>query len=304
MFERLVSRARDIRHDSNGAVAIQMALSLTALLGAAGLATDLGLVYYKQRQMQTAADAAAFSAALDLVSPNTCANSTTYLTDVLAVAGKNGFVSGKNGVTVTPHCPPATAANAANNNAVQVVIQQTQPSLLSSLVDYAGGFNVSAQAVAGSKVPAVSTCILALSGSGVSLYGGDTIVAPSCIVASQTSVYVRCGTYISAQAVDFVSRYAWGSTGCPNIYPLPKQAPVTSIPDPLASQSGIVAANARAVAAGTLTGPTIPAITWPSMPSMATMPSGGVEYHFSWWGAPACRADVQRRPAPCRRPGR
>lgn len=50
-------------HRQRGAVAIMYALMLTVLLGFAGLAVDLGLVYYRKAQLQNAVDTLALAAA-------------------------------------------------------------------------------------------------------------------------------------------------------------------------------------------------------------------------------------------------
>lgn len=226
-LERLAERAHEFGRDRAGVVAIQMALTLTALLGMAGLATDVGLVYFKQRQMQTAADAAAFSGAV-LVQANNCSNST-YQTaaqnEALAVATQNGFTTSQsNGVTVTALCPPpaASAVDAGNNNAVQVVIQQTQSPLLSSLV-YSGSFAVKAQSVAlvtstqttTTVAPAACTagsscaCILQTQpsvSSGIQLTGGGANLSlTACgIIACSTHTSLSIsggGTSITAQSV-------------------------------------------------------------------------------------------------------
>ena len=90
----------------------------------ARLATDVGYAYYMHRQMQSAADAAAFSAAIAKSS-----GSPAISTEAYAVAGQVGFVNGANGVTVTvnnpPVSPPASATDAANTSAVQVIIQSS-----------------------------------------------------------------------------------------------------------------------------------------------------------------------------------
>ena len=122
----------------DGAVAIQMALISVVLLGMTGLATDVGYAYYVHRQMQSAADTAAFSAAIAK------SNNSPSTTEAYAVAGQVGFVNGANGATVTvnnpPVSPPATATDAANASAIQVIVQQplTLP-LISAVCSMLGG---------------------------------------------------------------------------------------------------------------------------------------------------------------------
>jgi len=64
MFTRFAASARNFLHAEDGAVAIQLALSMVVLIGMGALAIDVGYALSKQRQMQSAADAAAFSAAV------------------------------------------------------------------------------------------------------------------------------------------------------------------------------------------------------------------------------------------------
>jgi hypothetical protein len=60
----LIDRREQLRSD-RGAIAITVALSLVALLGAAAIAVDLGYVWSQRRNMVTATDAAALAAARD-----------------------------------------------------------------------------------------------------------------------------------------------------------------------------------------------------------------------------------------------
>ena len=56
--------------DCRGVTSTLMALSFMGMLGFAGLATEVGLWYVKKRSMQSAADSAAFSAAIALSTGN------------------------------------------------------------------------------------------------------------------------------------------------------------------------------------------------------------------------------------------
>ncbi len=72
--------------DRKGAVAVLTALTLTSLLGFAGLGTDATLWYVAKRNMQGAVDVAAYSAATAEVSG---ANSTGFTAAAKAVARNN-----------------------------------------------------------------------------------------------------------------------------------------------------------------------------------------------------------------------
>lgn len=180
MFKRVAALARNIRQSEEGAVAIQMAFMLFAMIGMAALATDIGFALYKHRQMQAAADAAAYSAAI----AKSTGHPATFSTEAYAVAGQVGFVNGASGVTITvnrpPVSPPASATDAANANAIQVIVQQPQSLPLVSLL-YSGAFNLAAQAVATSG--SGSGCALQLSASanpGVTINNGATVTLKSC----------------------------------------------------------------------------------------------------------------------------
>ena len=189
MFTRFAASARNFLHAEEGAVAIQLALTMVVLIGMGALAIDVGYALYVQRHMQAAADASAFSAAIATSTGHPAAVST----EAIAVAGASGFVNGSNGVVVTfnstPVSPPATAADAANASAVQVIIRQSLTLPLVSAVcpllpggGCSGAFSVGAQAVAtvgGGSTP----CAVQLSSSanpGVTISNGATITLDSC----------------------------------------------------------------------------------------------------------------------------
>jgi Flp pilus assembly protein TadG len=125
MFTRFAALALSFLQAKEGVVAIQMAIMMPLLIGMGALAIDVGFVLEKQRQMQSAADAAAYSAAI----AKTTGYPAAFSTEAYAVAGKVGFVNSANGVTVTVNNPtvsPLNAANAANASAIQVIVQQPQ----------------------------------------------------------------------------------------------------------------------------------------------------------------------------------
>ena len=70
--------------DCRGVTSTLMALSFMGMLGFAGLATEVGLWYVKKRSMQSAADSAAFSAAIAL-------STGLFQTEAQSVAGDIRF---------------------------------------------------------------------------------------------------------------------------------------------------------------------------------------------------------------------
>jgi len=138
--------------DGNGTVATMFALSLTFILGIAGLALEVGLWYRNIRAMQNAADSAVVAAALN--------NSSSYQAEAKAVAAHYGFQDGTNGTSVTvlnnQACP------GGQSTCYSVAIQQPAPQFLSELVGaVAPTLNGAALANSGRQY-----CLLALASSG------------------------------------------------------------------------------------------------------------------------------------------
>jgi uncharacterized membrane protein len=84
-----------LRHQHSGQVLLLSVFSMLALIGIAGLAVDIGLLYSTRRQMQTAADAAGIAGANALQT----SQSQNYELAAADVAGLNGFTNGQSGVT-------------------------------------------------------------------------------------------------------------------------------------------------------------------------------------------------------------
>src|SRR6185369_5317861 len=88
----------------------------------AGLALDAGYMYFHKRRMQTAADAGAYGAALELLRGNTGTTTAAARNDTAL----NGFTNGSNGVTVTVNSPPASGSKTGNADFVEVIITHPQ----------------------------------------------------------------------------------------------------------------------------------------------------------------------------------
>ena len=221
MFIRFTVFARNVLQAKEGAVAIQMALTMVVLIGMGALTIDVGYALYVQRHMQAAADASAFSAAI----AKSTGHPATLSTEALAVAGASGFVNGSNGVVVTfnpqPVSPPATAADAANASAVQVIITQSLSLPLISAVcpllpggGCSGAFTVAAQAVATAATASTSaacdpitnpsaqcTCALQLSPAATPSAGAITIGNGANIQLTQCGIQA-CSTATPALTVN------------------------------------------------------------------------------------------------------
>lgn len=163
-----------------GSVAIQLALSSVVILGMAALGIEITFLLYKHRQMQAAADAAAFSAAV----AKKAGYPADFSLEARAATAAVGYVNGIDGVAVTVNSPPKNGNYTASGSAVEVVISQSQALSLVTLFQ-TGLVSVGASAVA---VPGGSSafCILGLDASAsatVRILNNGTVASTTCGVA-------------------------------------------------------------------------------------------------------------------------
>jgi hypothetical protein len=116
---------------------------LSALIGMTALGTEMTFLTFKHRQMQSAADAAAQSAATAIAK----GYPDDFRVEAYAVAAQVGFVNGASGVTVTVNQPPTSGTHTADSTAIEVIISQPQTLALVSVFRSAL-FDVSVRAVA------------------------------------------------------------------------------------------------------------------------------------------------------------
>src|SRR5450759_4288310 len=117
----LVSR---FRRDQSGSYVIIFALVMPVLVGVAGLGAEYGLWVYKHHAMLSAADSGSMSAATA---------GSNFAIEAGAVTASYGFVNGANDTTVTVNQPPQSGNHTTTAGAVEVIVQQLQPRLLSAL---------------------------------------------------------------------------------------------------------------------------------------------------------------------------
>lgn len=177
---RLLARLRD---DRQGATAVVTALSLVTLLGFVGLGVDVGAAYVQRRSAQSAADSAAYSAAVARM------GGTAALADqARAVAATYGFRDGRDGVTVTVHSPAQSGGMAGVADTVEVVVERPMARFFSQLFDpSAGRIRARAVAVAGASGDA---CVIAFNPNAaftVSISGNSTVVLDKCSLYSNSS---------------------------------------------------------------------------------------------------------------------
>ncbi|HEX4741098.1 MAG TPA: pilus assembly protein TadG-related protein [Caulobacteraceae bacterium] len=160
---------RSLWADRRGASAIVLALSLSTILGAAGLAVDAGVWYNDKRTLQGIADLAAWTGGQTYATELQANTATaTALTDgqnaAQALAAANGVRNGVNGVTVTINAPAASGPNAGVAGTFEVIVQKSESLFFSS--QYLHSVTVTGRAVSGYQVSTTGSgspgCVLAL----------------------------------------------------------------------------------------------------------------------------------------------
>jgi len=114
-----------------GYVFVATTVFATVLLAFLGLATDVGYLQWQKTRAQTAADAAAAGAGLQLLQGATDAS---IVSEGRNDAGLNGFANGASNTTVTVNHPPLQGSQAGNKNAVEVIIQRTLSTYFMSVI--------------------------------------------------------------------------------------------------------------------------------------------------------------------------
>jgi len=200
--------------DERGVSAVMIALSLTVLVGLAGLGVNTGLWYSIKRQNQSAADAAAISAAYEVLAGNT--NVSTNLTPAATSAATQNGYTGTTPVVTYPY------SDSIVSNAVAVTLNTTQTGLLSAL--FLPSVTIQTKAVA-NVFPAAPGCILTLGTTGmdVSVQGSSTLSAPDCSVmaASTDNCAINdhdAGGAITAKYLITAGQVSYG-TGCTVVDP-------------------------------------------------------------------------------------
>lgn len=119
------------RSAERGQMVVFVALFVPVLLLMAGLSVDVGIVLTQRTQAQTAADAAALAAAIELLQGGSAADA---IAEAQATAADNGFEDGVNGTEVTVSVPPTSGDRAGDSNFVEVTVHRDIPMLFMSLV--------------------------------------------------------------------------------------------------------------------------------------------------------------------------
>ncbi len=202
--------------DIRGAIAIQIAILLVAIIGFAALGTEMVVLLLTSRQMQSAADAAALAAAAARV----MGYPTDYTREAFSVAANAGFINGQNGAVVTVNSPPLGGHYINNPGAIEVVITQPQNLQLVRVL-YSGVFNVRARAAA---LAGGGSCVLSLDATAASAVyasnGADVNLNQCGLNANSTSataLMISGAAEVSTSAVTLVGNYLVTNGGMLNV---------------------------------------------------------------------------------------
>jgi len=174
----LLSAIARFSYDEHGVSAVVVAVALPGLIGFGALGAETGLWYTIKLQNQSAADAAAISAAYEVIAGKI--DVTNDLTPAAsAAAAQNGY-SGTSPAVIYPYNDSTVSSGIA------VTLQQTQRALLASM--FLSGVTITTKAVAVIEI-LDNPCILALSTSGtdVEVSAASSLDLPNCSVAANST---------------------------------------------------------------------------------------------------------------------
>jgi hypothetical protein len=202
-----VSFLRRFVADRSANTAIIFAMSLPILVGTAGLGVEAGYWYFKQRELQTAADVAAIAGAVEKRSGRTYAQIQTAAT---TEATEHGYVPG----TIVVNNPPSSGSH-INTNSVEVLLTMPATRFFSQIYSDSQ-VTLHARGVATASTGG-QACILALdpeasgavtfTGNNLTLINGCNVMSNSLsnsalIVSGSADVTVPCVLSAGGVSVD------------------------------------------------------------------------------------------------------
>lgn len=161
-----------LRRARTGAVLVQVAIILPALLGLVGLVIDGGLLMARYRKAQTAADAAAIATAKELLEGRS---------DATAISVGSSYAIDYNdlpGATVTINIPPSSGPFAGDRAYAEAVVTAPQQTWFIQVLGVNRQQGVQARSVAGSQPVTPSAGVIVLDPAarpGLGVSGGGTL---------------------------------------------------------------------------------------------------------------------------------
>lgn len=191
----LIVRLARFRKDEAGATAVAMAIMSPILIGGMALGGETGYWYYTQRKLQHAADVAAHAAGVRKRVGESGASLRVSATQVAAASGFIPQMEDTNSdpdaiefvaTNLTLNNPPVSGKAVGDTNAVEIILTETKPPLLSSIF-LKQPVQIKARAVAKLFGNAGSpACVLALSDTrskAVEVSGNTSVTLNNCSIA-------------------------------------------------------------------------------------------------------------------------
>ena len=180
---RTLSRISRFARERGGNVAIISALLLPVLVGMGGLGMETAWWYSRQRELQGAADIAAYDATLKRRDGGTANQAKTVATADAVTNGWNQPIG-----TIVVNSPPTTGGY-QHVQAVEVILTENQPRFLSQIALGSGTTTIYARSTATMRTgdPA---CILGLNPAAadtVRFWGNSSTSLFNCVVASNST---------------------------------------------------------------------------------------------------------------------
>jgi uncharacterized membrane protein len=119
-----IAKIRSLLQGQSGAVAVYVGVTIPLFVGAAGLAVDLTSWYRAKRNIQSAADAAAYAAALNLAQQG-----LDEAPDMTAIQVAADDAAARNGVSapVIINSPPTSGLAAGDPQSIEVIATDPAP---------------------------------------------------------------------------------------------------------------------------------------------------------------------------------
>jgi Flp pilus assembly protein TadG len=253
--EHAASLAKGWLSGRKGNVALLFALLTPMAIGGAGLATEVGVWYHRRLELQSAADAAAYAAAVELRAGG---NQTTYTAEALTAAEASGFDPTQG--TITVNNPPQSGTH-QTNQAVEVLISEQVPRFFSSLFINTPLIEKTRSVTIFQN--ASNACVLALdtTASGAVLFSGSSGVTltgcsvmanslSSSAIQGQGSASATADCIISVGGVSLTSGITETVCSTPLTQAPPVADPYANVPAPTAP-SGCQSTSGSTLSPGT-----------------------------------------------------
>jgi Flp pilus assembly protein TadG len=235
--------------DERGQALVFVVLGMGALLAIIALVMDVGQLLYTKRQLQTAADAAAIAAALEIQQCGSTPNCA-----VMQAAAKSAFTeNGMSTPTLVTQCatgsgnglilqlnngPCALGAsdpNYQNKSVVEVSLSKKQPTMFGKLLGIST-VNLTVRAESGSGGPSNCVYVMNPTASQALLMNSNSQLTAQCGVMvnsnSGSALLANSGVKLTATTINIVGGKL--VNGSPTISPTPTLG-ASAVPDPLAS---------------------------------------------------------------------